>query len=281
MDFLSPLRYPGGKAKLAPYIQQVIIANNLMDGVYIEPYAGGASIALDLLFGEFVSKIVINDKDRAIFSFWHSVINDTDSLCRLIEDTNVTIDEWNKQKEVQRHKDEEDMLTVGFSTFFLNRTNRSGILKAGVIGGMNQDGNYRMDVRYNKQDLIKRIIRVADYSDRIDIYNEDAVALLKQVLVEKYSKSLIYLDPPYYIKGRGLYLNYYRDEDHIQIAKQVSELGMQKWLITYDNVPFICDIYKQYRSATFELNYSANNSGKGKEIMIYSDNLVIPETNII
>lgn len=281
MDFLSPLRYPGGKAKLAPYIQKLINSNNLYDGVYVEPYAGGASVALSLLFGEFVDRVIINDKDRSIYSFWYSVINETDNLCRLISDTSVNVDEWYRQKQVQDNKDKEDLLALGFSTFFLNRTNRSGILKAGVIGGLNQQGNYKIDARFKKQDLIKRILQIAEYSERIGLYNEDAVIFLKQMKVSLPAKSLLYLDPPYYVKGRGLYLNYYKDSDHQLIVDTLMAFNDFKWVVTYDNVPYIEALYKNFRKSTFELNYSASNSGKGTELMIYSDNLIIPDGSII
>lgn len=281
MDFLSPLRYPGGKAKLAPFIQKLLYSNNLCDGVYVEPYAGGASVALSLLFGEFVDRVIINDKDKSIYSFWYSVIHETENLCRLISDTNVNVEEWYHQKEIQGNKDQEDLLTLGFSTFFLNRTNRSGILKAGVIGGLNQQGNYKIDARFKKQDLIKRILQIAEYSDRIDLHNDDAVIFLKQIKNTLPEKSLLYLDPPYYVKGKGLYLNYYKDSDHQLIADTMMEFNDVKWVVTYDNVPYIENLYKKFRKSTFELNYSASNSGKGTELMIYSDNLMIPDGSII
>lgn len=69
MDYCSPLRYPGGKGKVADYFKQIFRDNSLYDGVYVEPYAGGASVALSLLFNEYVSKIIINDIDRSIFAF--------------------------------------------------------------------------------------------------------------------------------------------------------------------------------------------------------------------
>ena len=166
--FVSPLRYPGGKLKVVDYIKKIFEENNLYDGVYIEPYAGGASVALSLLFSEYAQIIKINDIDRSIYAFWYSVLNEPEAFCRLINDTPVNMDEWHAQHIVQEHKEEEELLSLGFSTFFLNRTNRSGILSAGVIGGKNQTGNFKIDARYNKKDLIERIETIADYSERIE-----------------------------------------------------------------------------------------------------------------
>ena len=277
MDFLSPLRYPGGKAKVANFFQKIIVENNLLDGVYIEPYVGGASVALSLLFNEYVSRIIINDKDRSIYAFWYSVLFDTENLCRLIHDTPITMNSWYQQKDIQKNKETVELLDLGFSTFFMNRTNRSGILNAGVIGGNSQTGNYKIDARFKKDDLIRRIYRIAEYSGRISLYNEDAVLLTQQLIETLPEKSIFYFDPPYYVKGKGLHLNYYNDEDHRNIANMISQIINSKWIVTYDSVSFIMELYNNFRQQKFELNYSASNSGKGQEVMIFSNNIKISE----
>lgn len=280
-SYISPLRYPGGKSKLTGYIRQVIYSNDLQGGVYIEPFAGGASVALGLLFNGDVDSVVINDKDISIYAFWHSVLYQTEDLCHMIRDVNVNVTEWKKQKDIQYNKNDCDLLTLGFSTFFLNRTNRSGILKGGVIGGYSQNGKFKIDARFNKEDLIKRIIRISEYADKISIHNLDAVDLINNILLDYKERSLIYFDPPYYIKGKGLYLNYYQDSDHIKIAELVCNIQGYKWIISYDNVPFISDLYKKFRTSVFELNYCAGHIGKGQEIMIYSNDMIIPDAKII
>ena len=278
---MSPLRYPGGKLKVVDYIKRVFEVNDLCDGHYIEPYAGGASVALALLQSEYAHTIHINDIDRSIYAFWHSVLHETDDLCRLITNTPVNMTEWERQKEVQKRKENKDtsLLELGFSTFFLNRTNRSGILSAGVIGGKDQTGNYKIDARYNKTDLIERIENIADYAERITLTNKDAVELIKGMKPTN-EPTLCYLDPPYYIKGRDLYLNYYNDDDHRQIARAISAY-LGKWLISYDAVDLLKDLYKDYRQCEYYLSYSAGNPSKGKEIMVYSNDLVVPDAEIV
>lgn len=278
--YVSPLRYPGGKLKVLDYVKRLMLDNGLWGGTYIEPYAGGASVALGLLLERYAKRIKINDKDRAIFAFWHSVLNETEGLCRMIENTPVTMDTWYEQREVQREKETADLLTLGFSTFFLNRTNRSGILSGGVIGGKEQTGNYLIDARYNKADLIGRIEQIAVCSDQIELTSMDAVELINRYKRAPAEKTLAYLDPPYYVKGRDLYLNYYTDDDHRDIAKAIKKYK-GKWIISYDAVEFISGLYKEYRQKEYHLSYSAGNPTKGKEIMIYSDGLVIPEIEIV
>ena len=247
MDYYSPLRYPGGKRQLSTFFKQLYRENNLYDSTYVEPYAGGASIALTLLFNEYASKIIINDLDKSVYSFWYSVLNHTEELCKIIKDTRVNIKTWHEQIKIQKHL-KPDKLALGFSTFFLNRTNRSGIINAGVIGGLDQTGNYLIDARFKKDILIKKINKIAMFKDRIELHNLDAVKLLHKIINNKMQNVFIYLDPPYYEKGKDLYLNYYKEKDHREIYKTVTGIKEYKWLLTYDNVPFIYSLYSDYRT---------------------------------
>lgn len=278
--YVSPLRYPGGKLKVVDYVKQLFEVNNLGGGTYIEPYAGGASVALCLLFDGYASKIRINDVDRAIYAFWHSVLNETEALCRKIQDTPLTMEVWQVQHELQKHKGEADLLELGFATFFLNRTNCSGVLNGGVIGGKEQKGTYKMNARFNKKGLIERIERVAEYAGLIELTGMDAVALIKRYTRPPAQKTLCYLDPPYYVKGQDLYLNYYRDDNHKDIAEVIKKFKGQ-WIISYDAVDFISELYKEYRQKEYYLSYSARTRATGKEIMIYSNGLIIPEAEIV
>jgi len=276
MALYSPLRYPGGKGKLVPYFKQIIRDNLLLGCTYVEPYAGGASVSLSLLLDGYVSKIVINDIDRSIYAFWYSILNDTEKFCKLIRNTPVNVEIWKMQKAKQRNKDKCSLLELGFSTFFLNRTNRSGILDAGVIGGVNQTGKWKIDARYNKDELINRIKMIASYKSRIELYNLDAVKLIK-LLAKKLSKNtLFYFDPPYFVNGKNLYLNHYLDSDHKKLFNVILDLKEQNWVLTYDNVRQIKNLYSQYRQKKYNLRYSASLVGIGQELMIFSDNLYIP-----
>lgn len=275
MDYYSPLRYPGGKAKVSNYFKKVFKENALYDGIYVEPYAGGASVGLTLLFTGYASKIIINDIDRSIFAFWHSVLNKTDELCKLIKDTPVNVDTWVQQMNIQKEKTKFGLLKVGFSTFFINRTNRSGILRAGVIGGREQAGLWKIDARFNKEDLIRRIERIASYKNKIELHNSDAVKLVSLLRKKLSKKSLFYFDPPYYVKGKDLYLNYYQEKDHKEVADEIAKVEKQKWIVTYDSVQPIKKLYNKYRQRNFYLNYSAAQPTKGEEVMIFSDNLIV------
>lgn len=277
MRFFSPLRYPGGKLKVSEYIKLLIDTNNLNDGHYVEPYAGGASVALDLLINEYVSNIHINDIDIAIYSFWYSILYDSENLCKLINDTPVNIEEWRKQKFIIKNKEKFSSLEIGFSAFFLNRTNRSGILNAGMIGGNEQDGNWKIDARYNKIDLIKRIELINRFKDRISLNNMDAIEYLRLIDSNLPENTLIYLDPPYYKKGKELYINYYNHDDHEKIANELKKILNRFWLVSYDNEIAIKDLYSEFRQKIYSLNYSVGKAYKGSEVIVYNDNLFIPE----
>jgi len=269
--FYSPLRYPGGKSKLTAYVLETIKINQLEGGTYVEPFAGGAAIAWYLLIEGHVNKVYINDLNPSIHAFWYCVLNDTDKLCKLIQETDVTIDEWHIQREIQR-SDNATLLQRGFSTLFLNRTNRSGIIKAGVIGGLEQTGNYKIDCRYNKKRLIGQIEAIANRRDQISLNNLDAAEFLDDVLPYVDDKCLINIDPPYFVKGKGLYQNFFEYDDHYRLYESVKRIR-QPWIVTYDDTPEINDIYSEFSPKSFGLTYTAQSKRKGMEVMIHKPSL--------
>ena len=274
----TPLRYPGGKGKLASYIKALLQANSLLDGEYVEPYAGGAAIALELLLHEYVSKIHINDVSRPIFSFWRSVLDHTEELSRLVIDTPLTVAQWDKQKKILSHPLDHDDLSLGFATFFLNRTNRSGILNGGIIGGRDQTGPWKIDARFNAAELVHRIVAIARMKKRIALTRKDALKFLEAGSVKWPEKTLVYLDPPYYVKGRELYYDFYKPEDHAAVAACVRDrLLRQQWIVSYDNVPAIRQLYEGECYMTYDIGYSASETSKrGSEVMFFNKRLKIP-----
>lgn len=267
----SPLRYPGGKAKIAPLLIDCLKINELSNCSYFEPFAGGAGAALDLLLNEHVQSIHINDADRSVYSFWYSIVNHTDAFVEKIISTPVTIDEWKKQKKVFESKNSE-MLDKGFAAFFMNRCNVSGILSGGAIGGLEQKGNWKIDARMNKESLIKKIEKIALYAQRINIKNLDWQKFLDETFSNiNNDKYFIYLDPPYYKKGQDLYMNFFMHQDHVRLEEYLR--NKPNWILTYDYSPEILEIYKAYDKQEYFLNYSARTVRKGKELIIYSKNI--------
>lgn len=271
--FYSPLRYPGGKGKLASWVEGFMRHNGLTGGAYFEPYAGGAGVALHLLLREYVDHIYINDADPVIYSFWWAVINESEALVDLIERTPVTLSEREVQRDIIKNHENHDTLTVGFAAFFLNRTNRSGIIKGGVIGGKKQTGKDLIDARFNKENLIERILTIARYKNRITISCKDALELLWNNPIECLPKSLTYLDPPYFNKGSQLYRNFYNPSDH-QAVRDAMMSFETPWIITYDNCEPINKLYSAFNKHDFSITYSASTSRhKGAEVLILPDYL--------
>ncbi|MHA3045520.1 DNA adenine methylase [Riemerella anatipestifer] len=277
MKHYSPLRYPGGKNKLSAFIAKICIDNKI-NGHYVEPYSGGASVALFLLLEGFVSKITINDKDRSIYAFWYSVLYKTKALCNLIEQAEFTIDEWRKQKNIQNRKETADLLELGFSTFYLNRTNRSGIINAGVIGGIEQKGNYLMDCRFNKDELINRIKVIAKRKKDIRLYKKDAIKLIDKIEKEANDNNVIfYFDPPYFLKASSLYMNHYQEDNHKIVSERIKGIKNIKWIVSYDNVPQIKKLYSDCKRKEYSFKHTAYNSRNGQEILFFSSNLSQPK----
>lgn len=272
----SPLRYPGGKSCLYPLVSQILKHNKLERKQYAEPFAGGCGLALSLLYEGRVSELHVNDVDASIWSFWQSVLEHTDELTYKIRKTPITIDEWRRQREIHLAQDVSDPVKLGFSTFFLNRTNRSGIIKAaGVIGGLDQTGNYKMDCRFNREDLERRVRRVARYRSRIHLSRLDAIDFIKQVGATLPASTFLCIDPPYFQKGQGLYTSFYEPKDHAILAHTILQ-AQNPWIVTYDNVDTIGQLYRSRRQFEFDINYSVETKRKGTELLIASKGLRLP-----
>lgn len=263
----SPLRYPGGKAKLIHAFKELIEDNKLESITYVEPFAGGANIALSLLIDGYVSNIVINDIDEAVYSFWYAVVNDTRRLINKINNCKVTVEEWYRQKKIIE-KSNVSKLDLAFAFLFLNRTNFSGIINAGPIGGLNQQGKNRINARFNKNELIKRIELIASYNHRIKVQNCDALEVIDDI--KNMEECLIYFDPPYYGQGQRLYTNFYKHDDHAILAQHISNLE-KPWVLTYDNADEIKILYSDFIAHEFLINYSANMHTKGKEVVFFNN----------
>jgi DNA adenine methylase len=268
----SPLRYPGGKWRLAAFFQQLITLNFRRPPIYMEPYAGGASLALNLLYADKVEEIFLNDLDPAIYAFWHSVLNRTKSLIHLIERTNVTPAEWRRQKKVYAAGIAAGKLSLGFATFFLNRTNHSGILNAGMIGGNAQSGDWKLDARYNREELIARIATIASERRRIHFCNADAADFVRSNA--RLKNTLTYFDPPYY-RPAHLYLNTYMPDDHARMRDFVLRLRSQ-WIVSYDDVSQIRKLYKNLPYRRVQLLHTARAARQGKEVIFFSPDLKVP-----
>jgi len=218
---------------VAPFFERLIALNFDQPPIYVEPYAGGASLALSLLFAGKVSAVFLNDLDPAIHAFWQSVLKQTDKFVELLNKTPVTPSEWRRQKMLYAEGLAVGTLRLGFAMFFLNRTNHSGILNGGMIGGKNQTGEWKLNARFNRSELKSRIKRIATYSDRIHMSCRDAGEFIGAH--SRCKSKLIYLDPPYYRAGHRLYLNSYRPENHADVRDVVLKLPC-RWVVSYDDV---------------------------------------------
>jgi len=275
---LSPLRYPGGKTKIYERVKNLIVACNYTERTYVEPFAGGFGIGLKLLSEEIIESAVLNDIDRHIYHFWHSVLRNTDALCDMIENVRISIEERANQKIIYANK-ESTPLEDGFATLFLNRVNYSGVIKGGPIGGLEQNGEYSLGCRFNKEDIIRRIKAVAALKRRIKLRNSDAIKIINDSAKNKFGECLLYIDPPYIEKGSQLYTNYYKEKEHIKLAERIRRVLQRDvpWFMTYDDSELIKGAYQDFHIENYNLMHNAGGSVEGKEIVITNipDNLFL------
>lgn len=265
----SPLRYPGGKGRMYDKVKGILIEQALLNRAYTEPFAGGFGIGIRLLTNHDVNRAIINDADIHIYAFWYSVFFETDKLIKLIKETPVDLDNWREQKGIYNNRKIRSLVKLGFSAFFLNRTNYSGVIKGGPIGGLKQEGKYKINCRLNKDDLINRINIIGSLRNEVEVYNMDAIDFINQIVLPRQNELFVNFDPPYVNKGPQLYKNYYSIQDHERLARHIIDvLDGAKWIMTYDDCQLIEDLYKQYVPEHYVLTHTAGNVKKGKELLI-------------
>ena len=279
--YYSPLRYPGGKAKLVQFMEFMINERGYAGGTYIEPFAGGAGIAVELLLRDVVSRIVINDYDKGIWSFWKAILTETERFISEIRTVPLTINEWEKQRDICLNYNKKYSFELGFATFYMNRTNRSGIIKGGVIGGLQQTGKWKIDARFNRESLISRIESIAFRKKDIRLYNQDITTFIEHYVPFYSEKAMIYFDPPYFKKGKQLYMNFFEFEDHKRIERVIRNSVECDWIVTYDDASEIREIYASYPVMLYDLNYSVSKKCKTSELMIFKSNIPIPRNKLL
>lgn len=275
----TPLRYPGGKQRLTPFVLELLQTNGLIGGHYVEPYAGGAGVAIELLLGGHVEHIHLNDASFAVYCVWNGILNHTEEFCDLIRNATLSVDEWRRQREIMRNPQAHSRLNVGFATFYLNRCNRSGVLSAGVIGGLEQEGRWKIDARFPRNELITRIEAIALFRDQITLCNFDAELMLTHYVPILPRHTLVYCDPPYFVQGNRLYLNHYSSDDHQRLSTVIQRAIRHHWIVSYDAAQAILEYYEERRKFTYDLQYNAARAYKGREVFIFSDEVEIPRTS--
>lgn len=273
---LTPLRYPGGKGSLKYFLANVVLQNELSGKPMIEPFCGGAGASIPLLEAGLISELHLNDANPAIAAFWQTLIEDTDALVSLVLTTPITIDQWYRWKEVFNHKEQASRLELGFSAFFLNRCNRSGLLSGGPIGGLDQTGNYKIDCRFNRAGLVNRIETIAAHRDKIRVTCLDACDMLERLSPLLDGEALIFLDPPYVAQGKNLYKEHcFSEEDHQRLSGYIKDKNW-KWLITYDDHELIHRLYAERTRGVIELSYLMQRAKLGRELLVASTHCRLP-----
>ncbi len=277
--YRTPLRYPGGKQRLAPFIAELLEHNNAIGWNYAEPYAGGAGVAMELLLDGKVNHVYLNDSSRHLYAFWTSILAYPEDFCRRISRASLSVASWKEHREIVRCPDGHDLMDLGFSTFYLNRCNRSGVLTAGVIGGLAQRGRWRVDARFPRNELIKRIEVIASRKKQITVSNLDAEEFMLNRVNSLAPTTLVYCDPPYFARAERLYLNAYEADDHVRLAEVIQRRLKRPWLVSYDGHADVINLYRKRRKFVYRLQYSAMRSYAGAEVFVFSDNLKIPATS--
>lgn len=269
---VSPFRYPGGKGFLsgflADHLSKVFPGSSV---TFLEPFCGGAGAAVNLLADGFVDRLCLNDADVRIYSAWRAMLEETERFIDQIQSVPLTMDEWYIQKQISVDGPISGYgFDLGFASFYLNRTTRSGIVsKAGPIGGYDQTGKWKIDARFNRDGLAKRVGWIGENRDRIEVTNLDVLSFLDRARRTLDANSSFYfIDPPYVKAGGRLYLNAMDEDKHVALSDMLTSGKITKWVLTYDDHPLVRQVYSDQNMQSVNVNYSLQKKRKEAEILI-------------
>lgn len=266
----SPFRYPGGKGFLTDFLRQKILKMPSAQRAYAEPFCGGAGAAINLLLDGDVERIQLNDLDRGIYSAWVAIVTETDRFIDKLKSIQVTVPEWKLQKQIAITEGVGYNFDVGFASFFINRTSRAGIvLGSGPIGGYEQLGLWKIDARFYRETMVRRITEIGAKRDQIAVSNQSAVTFIRQIdQCEFPGDTFVFIDPPYYEIGSRLYLDSMGNGGHNELATELKTGALKHWLMTYDDHPEIRKLYRGFNITELEVLYSLQRQRTVNEIVI-------------
>lgn len=270
----TPFRYPGSKSSFTNVVKKIITYNRLENSVLIEPYAGSAAVTLALISEGICSKAIIGERDPLLYSFWKVVFSNPKTLIERVKKSNIDLQTWQSLQPLLRvdNPKDHDLNELAFAALFLNRTNFSGVMHAGPIGGKSQTSAYKIDCRFNKADLIQRIIGINKLKSRIKVKFGDALKLIEKS--KNIENSIFYIDPPYFLQGPKLYRHNYNTTQHMELAAVLNECKFN-WILSYDSHSVIRNLYENQSHVLTPFQYSTRKPKSENELLI--TNLDIPK----
>jgi DNA adenine methylase len=269
-NIISPLRYPGSKQALVDYVIRFLDANDFRGREWVEPCAGGASVALSLLSRGAVCRATIVEKDPLVYAFWKCLKTQPALLCHLVHGLNITLETWNQ---FQKYRSADalkkyPLIELALAGLFFNRANYSGIIGANPIGGMSQSSDYKIDCRFTKSTVIDRMIAASLVMDKMTVVRGDVVSYLRrnsERLIQ--DNSVVYVDPPYVLQGKKLYRHHFKTRDHMRLAEFLNAAPFP-WLVSYDNVPFVVELFRGQKVRPIWLKYTVRRARRADELLI-------------
>lgn len=273
----TPLRYPGGKAWLAHYVEKFISFNKLEVDTLVEPFAGGAAVSITLLQKSIIEQAYISEIDPLIVAFWEATLNRTEELIEIVLSMSVDLETWHYMRGYLQEKSTTnlDVVELAAAFLFLNRTSYSGIIKAGPLGGKDQRSRYKINCRFNKPRIAKKIEAIGELKGRLNVIKSDGLELMEKMASSRFESIVFYVDPPYYGAGKDLYRHYFTDKEHIELSVFLESVD-KPWLLSYDNADFIKELYKHKTKSPIYTDYQSGHFKKGVKELLISNYLIPP-----
>jgi len=259
----SPFRYPGGKTWLVPRIRQWLRHQPQQPAELIEPFAGGGIVSLTAVFENLVRTATLVELDHDIAAVWHTALNGrgkwlADAIAAFPLSAE-TVGEYLTRDSYQLHE-------RAFATILRNRISRGGILAPGAGVVKNGENGKGLASRWYPETLKRRLMDIAERTDRLRFIEGDGMAVMQARATR--SDAVFFIDPPYVVAGRRLYLH--SEIDHAQLFSVASQLNGD-FLMTYDSTPEIRQLAAKHGFQVREVPMKTTHHATKSELLIGRD----------
>ncbi len=259
----SPLRYPGGKNRAVNFISQYIPSD--FDS-FREPFVGGGSVFIHTKQRYPDRQFWINDLYSLLHVFWSELQNNAEQVIAQVE---AWRRDFSNGVELYRFLNENidsfDPIQQAAAFFTYNRITFSGTTLSGGFS------NAAFEKRFTDSS-ISRLSAVVPLLGDIQITNFDYA----DVVNAPGENVFIFLDPPYYSATKsalyGTNGNMHKSFDHERFAQTMRNCN-HRWLITYDDCPYIRSLFDFAYITPWVQSYGMKNIGgnsnqNGSELLI-------------
>lgn len=274
---LSPFRYPGGKTWFVPEARRWLSRLARRPALFIEPFAGGASVGLAVAYEGLARHVILCEKDADVAGVWKVALGEAksvDRLTRAILDFDCTRTNV-EARLVPRSGAGGDVVEAAFRTILRNRVSRGGNMSPGAGLIRDGDGGRGVAARWYPETIVQRILAIQSLRNRMTFVEGDAFDVISQHGGDP--TAAFFIDPPYTSgpESAGHRLYEHRRVSHPALFEAMATVA-GPLLATYDDAATVRALALRHGLATSRVTMRSSHHRVRHELVITNGTALAP-----